>query len=162
MKKEFELIINDINKNKKFLELKSELHHGINRYEHSMRVAKVTYIIADFFKMKNIKETTRAALLHDFYTDLDLSGDSSIKRLKTHPSMALVNSLKYFKLSELQKDIIVTHMFPTTINIPHYKESWLVSLIDKIVSTYEMLRYKISLNMGTYFLFFVELIKLAE
>ena len=38
----------------------------------------------------------------------------------------------------MEKDIIITHMFPTLPHkIPKYLESWLVSIIDKIVATQE-------------------------
>lgn len=139
--KEFISIIDEIIKNKKFNKLKNQKHHGISRYEHSMRVAKWTYKICISLRMKKIIDTTQAALLHDFYEDTDLTG-SSIKRLSIHPSVALKNSLEYFNLTDNQKDIIKTHMFPCNLDIPRYKESWLVSIIDKAVSTYEMIRYK--------------------
>ena len=103
-----------------------------------------------------------AGLLHDFYTDKDLKGNSSVKRLGLHPNMALENSIKYYKLDDIQKDIIKTHMFPCNFDIPKYKESWLVSGVDKLVSTYEMLRYKASLYMGIYALFLFEMIKLPR
>jgi len=34
-------------------------------------------------------------------------------------------------------------MFPVTKTLPKYKESYLVSSVDKVVGLYEMLRYKI-------------------
>ena len=162
LQQEFAYVIKDIKSNDSFKRLKEELHHGISRYEHSMRVARFTYRFTRLFKMKKSIESTRAALLHDFYSDKDLMCETSFKKLSLHPKMALDNSLKYFELSELQKDIIVNHMFPCTFCLPKYKESWLVSIIDKIVGLYEMLRYKIALYMGIYFLFIVELIKISE
>ena len=161
-KDDFNSLISDIINNKKFNKLDKELHHGITRYAHSMRVAKWTYMICKLFNMKNKDNTTRAALLHDFYTDKDLEGNSSVKRLGLHPNMALENSIKYYKLDDIQKDIIKTHMFPCNFDIPKYKESWLVSGVDKLVSTYEMLRYKASLYMGIYALFLFEMIKLPR
>ena len=158
----FNLIVNDINKNVKFNKLKLELHHGITRYDPSMRVAKWTYKVGKILKLKKINETTRAALLHDFFINEDLKGQSAIKKLNTHPKMALENSLKYYTLTDLQKDIIETHMFPCTLNLPKYKESWLVSLVDKIVSIYEQLRFKLSMYIGIYALFFFEIIKLPR
>ena len=38
----------------------------------------------------------------------------------------------------MQKDIIVSHMFPLIPNKPpKFLESWVVSLVDKFVATYE-------------------------
>lgn len=102
------------------------------------------------------------ALLHDFYTNKDLEGNSSVKKLGLHPSYALQNILQYYELNEVQQDIIETHMFPCNIKIPKYKESWLVSGVDKIVGTYEMLRFKISLYAGMYSIFLFELIRIPR
>ena len=158
----FENLTNDIISNKDFNKLKHELHHGITRYEHSYRVAKWTYKICKLFKMNHINTTTRAALLHDFYTDKDLEGNSSTKKLSIHPNVALENALKYYDLDPIGQDIIKTHMFPCNLDIPKYKESWLVSGVDKAVGTYEMLRFKASLYAGIYLLFLFELIKLPR
>ena len=57
-----ENIINDIN----YINLNKEDHHGINRYDHSLRVARKTYKICKKFKL-NYVSATRAALLHDFF-----------------------------------------------------------------------------------------------
>lgn len=161
-KEEFDSIIKEIKNNSKFNKLKKELHHGISRYDHSYRVANWTYKACKLLRIKDIEDTTKAALLHDFYVDDDLINQSSVKRLNTHPNMALENSLKYFSLTEMQKDIIKNHMFPCTLNCPKFKESWLVSAIDKTVSIYEMIRFKMSLYMGIYLLFTYEIIKIQR
>lgn len=161
-KEEFNSLVEDITSNKKFDKLNKELHHGISRYEHSMRVACWTYKITNILKMKKSDETTRAALLHDFYIDKDLSSEKSYQKLGEHPNIALENSLHYFELDDIQQDIIKSHMFPCTKDIPKYKESWLVSLVDKTVSTYEMLRFKSSLYLGVYIIFLFELIKMPR
>lgn len=159
---EFNSIVEDITKNKKFNKLNKELHHGITRYDHSIRVAKWTYGISKLLKIKKVNEITRAALLHDFYTNDDLKGEKSLKKLGLHPNIALKNSMDYYELDDIQKDIIQSHMFPCNLNIPKYKESWLVSTVDKTVGLYEMLRYKVSLYLGIYLLFIFEIIKLPR
>jgi len=158
---EFYSIVQDIVNNEEFNKLNNELHHGITAYAHSLRVAKWTYKVSKALRMKNMKKTTRAALLHDFYLgeDLDCNG---FQKLREHPKLALQNSMKYYELDNIQQDIIVNHMFPCTLNLPKYKESYLVSTIDKIVSTYEILRFKLSLKLGIYFLFLFEIIRLPE
>lgn len=161
-KEDFNSLVEDITNNNKFNKLNKELHHGITRYEHSMRVAKWTYKICNVFNMKKKNEVTRAALLHDFYVDKDLVSAHGYEKLGEHPDVALENSLKYFNLDELQQDIIKSHMFPCTTAIPKYKESWLVSAVDKTVSTYEMLRFKVSLYAGIYLLFLFEVIRLPR
>ena len=161
MKNSFDSCIQDIVTNEQFNKLKTELHHGITRYEHAYRVAKWTHIIGEIFKMKNNVNTTRAALLHDFYVNDDLTGNGP-QRLGRHPEVALNNSLKYYELDNIQKDIIKSHMFPCNLTVPKYKESWLVSMIDKTVGTYEMLRFKTSLYSGIFLLFLFELITISR
>ncbi len=161
-KEEFNSLVQDIIENKKFNKLTKELHHGITRYEHSMRVARWTYKVCNLLKMRYKTDITRAALLHDFYINDDLISENGASKLGEHPSVALKNSKKHFDISEIQADIIKTHMFPCNFDIPKYKESWLVSGVDKAVSTYEMLRFKSSLYMGIYLLFLFEMIKLPR
>lgn len=133
--KEFNSIILDILELSEFNKLKDCVHHGIDRHNHSLRVSYYTYKITKFFRL-NYKSATRAALLHDFFIDevKDLNG---LKRLQKHPYYALKNAKKYFKLSKLEEDIIITHMFPITIRPPRYIESFLVDLIDDVASIYE-------------------------
>ena len=161
MKDSFNSCIQDIVTNEQFNKLKNELHHGISRYDHSYRVAKWTHTICRIFKMKNNEITTRAALLHDFYVNEDLTGNGP-QRLGRHPEVALENSLKHYDLNKIQQDIIKTHMFPCNTALPKYKESWLVSMVDKIVSTYEMLRFNSALYLVIYFLFVFELITISR
>ena len=55
-----------------------------------------------------------------------------------HPKIALKNATDIFNLSDMGKDIIITHMFPLIPNkIPKYLESWIVSAVDKLVAIYE-------------------------
>ena len=63
---EFESYIKDILTNKNFLITKKDLHHGTSKYEHSIRVAKLSYKLGKIFKA-DLKAVSRAGLLHDFF-----------------------------------------------------------------------------------------------
>lgn len=139
-REEFIEIVNHILDNKEFLKTKEETHHGINRFDHLIRVSYFSYMVTRFLRL-NYKETARAGLLHDFFTD-ETDGKSQIKALRKHPTYALENAKKYFDLSDREEDIIKTHMFPVTFTPPKYMESWIVDIIDDIASVYE--RYKSS------------------
>ena len=137
-----------------FNELKNISHHGITRYDHSLRVAYYTYKVTKFLHF-NYEEATIAALLHDFFTD-EVNDELSIFKLRRHPKHACNNACKYFYLTDLQKDIILTHMFPVTFTPPKYLESWTVDIIDDICAIYEKsysLRKEIS--AATTFLFII-------
>ena len=132
---EFYSIIEDILDNDKFKELKLIRHHGITRFNHSLRVSYYTFLITKKLKL-NYAQATRAALLHDFFFD-ELKDEKMKVSLKKHPEIALENSRKYFEISDLQADIIVKHMFPITKELPKYKESVIVDIIDDVSSVYE-------------------------
>ena len=140
--------------NDEFNKLKDINHHGITRYEHSIRVAYYTYIVTKVLHF-NYEEATVAALLHDFFTD-EVDEELSIFKLRRHPKHALNNASKYFYLSDLQKDIITTHMFPITFTPPKYLESWIVDIIDDISAIYER-AYSVrkELSAASTFLFIV-------
>lgn len=151
MKKELEFnkIVNDILKCNEFINLKYELHHGMTRLDHSLNVAHLSYDIARSLKSKKVKEITRAALLHDFFFDSEINKFSFIN----HPEYALKNAKKYFNLSSVEENIIISHMFPISKYVPKHKESVLVSLVDKLVAIKEMTKYKVPLTIGTTFIF---------
>ena len=137
--KEFNDIVLDILELDEFNKLKNCTHHGIDRHNHCLRVSYYTYKITKILHL-NYKSATRATLLHDFFIDevKDLNG---LKRLQKHPKYALENTKKYFEISKLEEDIIITHMFPITIRPPRYIESFLVDLIDDVASIHERCYY---------------------
>lgn len=155
--REFYQLTRDILEHEEFLKLQEIVHHGMKRYDHSIRVAKVSYKITKQLHL-NYKETARAALLHDFFLNdnQELDKKERTKMLVMHPEYALVMSKKYFKLSELEEDIIRTHMFPIGFNIPKYLESWIVDIVDDLVAVYEKC-YGIrkQLSFASSFLFFL-------
>ena len=146
---DFNSIVSDILKNSEFIELKYEKHHGITRLDHSLNVAHITYKLCKGLKVLNIKEITRAALLHDFFKDTEICNNAFVE----HPMIALKNASKYFSLSDEQKNMIASHMFPVSRVLPKTKGSWLISIADKFVALKEMVFYKAPLYIGTAYLF---------
>ena len=155
---DYEYMCEDILNNNKFKSLNKELHHGTTRYEHSMHVAKTTYFLLDLFNSKNISDVTKAALLHDFYNDNEVKEYNKMDKLSFHPEFALKNAKQYFDINEVQEDIIVNHMFPSTKKIPKTKYGWLVSFVDKSVAIYEMAHYKAIMQLGVLLIFLFNLI----
>lgn len=158
----FDSIVNDILDNPEFLNLKKEVHHGISRYEHSLSVARKTYNISRKMKKTDYVKATRAALLHDFFKNCEVSEYNAIKRYKIHPSLAYEHSSKYYNLSELEKDAILSHMFPWNLKLPKYKESWIVTIADKIVATKEGFAMKLAFPMSVFILFVINMIIVSK
>ena len=141
-------IVDDILKNSEFDKLKLYTHHGITRHEHCLRVSYYTYIVCMKLHLNYI-DATRAALLHDFFTD-EVSGLKAWGRFRNHPKYALINSKKYFELSKLQENIIIRHMFPVTFIPPKYIESWIVDIIDDVSAIYDKV-YSMRKQLATVF-----------
>lgn len=128
----------DILGHSEFKKMENIVHHGVNRLNHSVRVSYYSYRIAKFFKLDSEK-VARAALLHDFFFEnnskLDKKG--KVVTMVNHPKYAVENSKRYFEISDLEEDIILTHMFPVVPRLPKYIESWMVDIVDDVASIYE-------------------------
>lgn len=141
MKKEQLQIIATILENEEFKKRKSFRHHGeISVYEHSLRVALLSYKIGSKFKYLDINSILVGSLLHDFYFRDWQSYKEKRPFLKkhgfVHAKEALENSEIYFPdlMNDKTRNIILRHMFPLNKIPPRYIESWIVSIADKIVS----------------------------
>ena len=86
-------------------------------------------------------------------------------RLKPTPRAmdnALINASNNFELSEKEANIIKSHMFPVDYRIPKYAESWIVSLVDKVLSFGEVSKRfssKLGYLSNLYLLFILNIIK---
>lgn len=130
-------LVCDIINNNEFKKIDNCVHHGISRFDHSCRVSYYSYKVSKILKL-NYKEVARAGLLHDFFLSENISNKQKMISMFCHSRKSLENSSKLFDLSDLEKDIIFTHMFPLNANrVPKYMESWIVSFVDKIVAVYE-------------------------
>lgn len=138
--KEYKKIVKDIFRNVEFKRLYNIEHHGISRMEHSIKISYYSYKIAKKLKMDYVS-VARGGLLHDFYLDGDeRTGKRKFLDTFTHPKKALNTSIVNFKCNDIEKNIIVSHMFPTYLSIPKYKESILVNLVDKVIGFKELIR----------------------
>ncbi len=132
--KDYYYIVNNILNNNEFRKIDNCSHHGISRLEHCVRVSYYSYLITKYLGL-DYEKTARAALLHDFFIG---DNSSKLKSFFNHSKIALENSDNLFILSDKERDIINTHMFPVNINkIPKYMESWVVSFVDKASCIYE-------------------------
>ena len=158
--KDFESIAKDMIYTEKYQSLKSENHHGLSRYEHSLRVARNTYRLSKKLNLDYVS-ATRGALLHDYFTDEDYRNTKGIKKYSMHPVIALNNAIREFKLNPMEENIIVSHMYPFGKIKPTSKESWLVNNIDNAVAVYECARYKLKECVALGCLIIINFIKLG-
>ena len=147
---EYMEIVSEILKNREFNKLKDFTHHKTTRMEHSKRVAYLSYRICKKLDLDYVS-AARGGMLHDFFLN-KYNTKNSRKLLISHPSIALNNAKKHFVLSDKEKNIIKCHMFPVSISVfPKYRESVVVSLVDKVMWFYEKVTgysKEINYNLG--------------
>ena len=132
-------IVRDIINNEEFLKLKFYRHHDNTRLDHCLKVSYNVYKLAKKFNL-DYKAAARAGLLHDFFYG-DLRYINVIERkymLNAHPYFAYYNASKMFKLNDKEKNMILSHMFPISYEVPRYKESILLDLVDDLEALKEV------------------------
>lgn len=148
--KEFFDIIKDLISNDVVKQMKNYRQHcNTSCYKHCMQVAYFTYIACKKLKLDYIS-ATRAAMLHDLflydwrkkYRNIELPGLHAF----IHPQIALKNANNLFELNEMERDIILKHMWPVTFSLPKYRESYIVTIMDKYsacLETYLYIQHKL-------------------
>jgi len=117
-------------------------HYQTSCYDHCFKVAFYSYLICKKFNL-DYKAAARSGMLHDLflYDWRKKSPDRKSLHAFHHPRVALNNSLKITNLSYIEQDIILKHMWPLTVLLPKYKESYIVSMVDKYCALAESLSY---------------------
>ena len=122
------IIRNYIN-NENFQKTREIEHHGITRFEHSLKVSYYSYRVAKALRL-DFEEAAVGGLLHDFFlSPEEMSKKEKVESYFTHPKLALQTALSEFDLTVKEQDMIRSHMFPMNISVPKYMESWIVSVV---------------------------------
>ena len=130
---EFNMIIYDLANHPTVQKMKLyRQHYDTNCFDHCYNVAFYSYLICKKLNLDYIS-VSRAGMLHDLFLYDWRKKQPEHKRFHgfRHPRIALNNASKLFDLNEKEKDIILKHMWPVTIVLPKYKESYLLTLVDK-------------------------------
>lgn len=119
-------------------------HYDVSTFEHCLSVSYKSYKICKKLKLDYVS-MARAALLHDLFLydwrDNGVHKKLTDKHAFTHPSSALENAKKITKLNEKEEDIILSHMWPIALRFPKYKESYIITLVDKYSAIQEMIQF---------------------
>ena len=106
-------------------------HYHSTRLDHSISVAYRSFCIGKKINC-DTRAIARAGLLHDlFYYDWRTTKFDEGSHAYVHPRIACANAEKLTELTDLEKDIILKHMWGATIALPKDKESFIVTLVDK-------------------------------
>ena len=116
-------------------------HHGpVTTLDHSLFVAFSSYRLARFLGL-DVRAAARGGLLHDLY--LYDSRDKSAhpgNQCFDHPRAAARNAAGLTDLSDKERNIILSHMWPLGGQLPRSREAWLVDLVDTVCATLELVR----------------------
>lgn len=130
--------VKDVISSDEVLKLKEFAHHHcMTRFQHCLNVSYYSYLTCRKLGL-NAEQAARAGLLHDLYEDCP---KCTRKHLVDHPEKALENALESFKLTKVEQDIIVKHMWPIRKGLPKYPESMVVMLTDKYIALIEFCIY---------------------
>ena len=141
-KHEYQDCIDDLVQNQLLYTLDDFTHHRyFSRLEHSIHVSYFGYLVCKKMGL-DYRSAARGGLLHDFYfyNSHQTKPDDGFHCF-VHPTIALQNALAYFSLNKVEQDIIVKHMWPVTISPPRYRESYVVTMMDKYCASREVARF---------------------
>ena len=130
---EFIQMIDDLLNNDTVKQMKNfRQHYETSCFDHCLLASYYCYFYGKKLNLDYVS-CARAAMLHDLflYDWRKKQDDRKGLHAFTHPKTAYKNASKLFALNEKEKDIILKHMWPVTIALPKYKESYLLTLVDK-------------------------------
>lgn len=125
------------------LEKLKEITHHIHttRFQHCVNVSYYSYLVCRRLRL-NARSAARAGLLHDlFYYDRKEYNLCKVKgqlsHSQNHAYIASENARMLTDVSPLEKDMIEKHMWPMTKGRPGYKETYVITIIDKYCAVLE-------------------------
>ena len=140
---EFNLIIKDLVENDTVQQMKKyRQHFDTTTFDHCVTVAYCAYKMCKALHF-DYKSAARAGMLHDLYLYDWRKPRPDGKGLHAfrHPRTALNNAMKIFDLNKIEQDAILKHMWPLTVILPRYKESYIITIADKYATLSENVKY---------------------
>lgn len=134
MNKKVEEILRQLSTSNRWkIEIECIQHGNVTVFEHSVNVAETSIAFAAKLPITvNEESLIKGALLHDYflYDWHDKEQSPGLHGFK-HPYIALKNAKEDYDLNDIEKNIILRHMFPLVPIPPRCKEAWIVCVADK-------------------------------
>lgn len=124
-------------------------HYFVNCYEHSVFVSYVAFRMARRMGL-DTAAAARGGLLHDLYL-YDSEDSSQYQGLNAlyHPPLALENAEKVTRLTDKERNIIISHMWPVARRRPRSGEAAVVCIADKFCAVIERCNIWRRMKMAT-------------
>ena len=135
---EFNEIIEEIMNNETVQQMKNyRQHYDTSCFEHCYMVSYYCYKICKKLGL-DYRSAARAGMVHDLFL-YDWREPSTTHKWHafTHGNVACEKADDIFGLNDIEKDIIKKHMWPVTPKLPKYKETWIITLVDKYCAILE-------------------------
>ena len=115
-------------------------HYSTTCFQHCLNVSYYNYLICRKFGL-NYKDAARAGLLHDLFLydwrEVEKKQGEKAHGFR-HPAIALDNAKQHFDIDKREEDIIIKHMWPLTLKLPKYAESYVIVAVDKYIAICEL------------------------
>lgn len=140
---EFRRLVHDLAVNQTVQRMQAFVQHGdISCLEHCALVSYYSFRLCRALRL-DYRSAARAGLLHDlFLYDWHIPDPSRGLHAFAHPRVALENAGRLFQLNARERDIILKHMWPLTPALPRYRETLVVSAVDKLCAFAETARLR--------------------
>ena len=114
-------------------------HGTVTVYDHSVAVALMCLRLAALFRLRTDTRTlVRGALLHDYFLyDWHVKVKGRPLHGFWHARLAMANAQRDFGLNPVERNMILSHMFPMNRTLPRYRESVLLCTADKVCAARE-------------------------
>ena len=136
-------LVQDILEHPTVAKMQAYIQHGTTTcMEHCVNVSYLSFLFCQKHGL-NARCVARAGLLHDlFLYDWHFYRRQKGERLHgfQHPLKALENAERAFSLCDMERNIILRHMWPLTLTPPKYREAFVVVWFDKYCSLMETFR----------------------
>ncbi len=143
---QYEISLRKLTKDPKIRQMKHYQQHTVsNTYDHVCHVARMSRKIQKKLHLTlSEDELLRGAILHDYYLyDFRENPIGAYAHGTSHARLAVENADRDFQLTEKEKQIIQSHMWPLNLTrIPRCKEAWVVTAADKICAFEEMVLHR--------------------
>jgi len=150
LKEDFNSTISDLMLSKDVLSMGNiKQHMNVSCLNHCLSVAYISYRICRALGWDYVS-AARGGLLHDLFL-YNQYQKGMLAHLWTHPKIALENAENISPISDIEKDIIIKHMWPLTLKMPQYKEAYVVSFVDKACAICEAIYSLMQLHRINYF-----------
>lgn len=137
LKKEYESCVGDLLEDARVQSMAGFVQHGgFSCLDHCRQVSYKSFLLCKALHL-DCRSAARAGLLHDYFL-YDWHLPHHRGHGFRHPRLALENAGRDFSLNRLEKDIILKHMWPLTPIPPRYRESLVVSAVDKYCTVWEV------------------------